>query len=388
MKMGIERKTFELEIKELTEEGRFYGYLSTFGNVDQGGDIVEKGAFKKTLKENKAFPLGWAHSFSSPDMIVGSFTGEEDEKGLFISGEFFKDKKGDLPEAHHKVKQLKEKGIKMGMSMGYKTIKKEDGTVDGIPVRRLKEVKLHEGSLTLFPMNINARVENIKSEKSEDLEIKPYPDSHACLLDNSIQVIASQSREHNGKKYTARIGKGGDRSYLYSKNIWTEAEARRHCHSHGGTFEPATGKEMSIWLTISQVREICPSCAEKMESLNIKKLNISNFSENKISPNVIQGLCNRVGGEPGVFTRCMDLSFVREMDNPEAFCAWLHYQCVNKWPSERSLNPTIKLICSSCGEALEIEIEPETSTQQQEPPPEPEPEFHSILKKIEQAFKS
>ena len=53
----MERKTFEFEIKELSEEGQFTGYLSTFGNVDAGDDMIEPGAFKKTLREKKVFPL-------------------------------------------------------------------------------------------------------------------------------------------------------------------------------------------------------------------------------------------------------------------------------------------------------------------------------------------
>ena len=32
--MIMEKKTFELEIKELDEEGTFSGYLSTFGNIE------------------------------------------------------------------------------------------------------------------------------------------------------------------------------------------------------------------------------------------------------------------------------------------------------------------------------------------------------------------
>ena len=158
----MEKKTFEFEIKELTGEGRFSGYLSTFGNVDAGGDVVDPGAFKKILRENRAFPLLWAHSASTPAQIVGSFHGEEDARGLKVGGGFFYDE--DSQKAREKIKMLFAKGIKIGLSMGYKAIKFVYDTIEGVTVRRLKEVKLFEGSLTLFPMNEQATLEAIKEE--------------------------------------------------------------------------------------------------------------------------------------------------------------------------------------------------------------------------------
>lgn len=51
--MAIERKTFQIEIKEISDSGHMEGYLSVFDVVDLGRDIIEKGAFKKTIKEKK-----------------------------------------------------------------------------------------------------------------------------------------------------------------------------------------------------------------------------------------------------------------------------------------------------------------------------------------------
>ena len=80
----MEKKTFELEIKELTEEGKFSGYLSTFGNVDAGMDVVEPGAFKKTLRDKKIFPFLWAHQ-GTPEAVArnrASITGRYLKKVL------------------------------------------------------------------------------------------------------------------------------------------------------------------------------------------------------------------------------------------------------------------------------------------------------------------
>jgi HK97 family phage prohead protease len=249
----METKVFRMSIKEMDEEGKFQGYLSVFNNVDYGGDLVEPGAFKKTLSENKAFPLLWAHSAQEPSNIIGTFHGKEDKHGLLIDGEFFLDQTGGQ-EAHAVVKKLYAKGVKVGLSIGYKAIQWEMEEAEKQTIRRLKEVQLFEGSMTLFPMNDQALIQAVK----EGLEQKPYPNNHACVIDASLEVVGSQTRKHNGKEYTVRIGKkkgggSGDHSYLYPKDTWSEAEARAHCKDHEGTFEPA--KEKGIEFR-------CGSCGE------------------------------------------------------------------------------------------------------------------------------
>lgn len=256
----MERKTFELDIKELSEEGQFSGYLSTFGNVDAGGDMVEPGAFKKTLKEKKAFPLNWGHVPNRPDLVVGSFNGQEDVKGLKVDGEFFLDLEGGK-KAYMTVKKLFEKGIKMGLSMGYKTMKYVNETIDGFMVRRLKEVKLKEGALTLFPMNEEAALEGIKSE--EDLEQKPSEDNHVARINDGDYVrYRSEKRKHKGKEYTIRYGitKAGkveEYEYFYPVKYWSSSEARSHCNEHGGTFIPAKNKK--------DEESICSSCGRTLQ---------------------------------------------------------------------------------------------------------------------------
>ena len=49
--MRPEYKTFELKLDDAEPKGLIRGFASTFGNIDLGADVVDKGAFKKTLKE-------------------------------------------------------------------------------------------------------------------------------------------------------------------------------------------------------------------------------------------------------------------------------------------------------------------------------------------------
>lgn len=256
--MNMEKKTFELEIKELTEEGKFSGHLSTFGNIDAGGDIVEPGAFKKTLRDNKAFGFLWAHD-GTLNGIVGSYHGKEDESGLAVNGGFYLDLDVGL-KAYKTAKRLMNDGVKVGLSMGFRAVKRDFETIEGVTVRRLKEVKLLEGSITLWPMNDQARLETVKEDGEEETETKPYPNEHACRLNDpgKYERFARMKRKHDGKEYSVIIGfkKGGgseDQAYRYPKDTWSADEARAHCKDHKGSFEAATGKELTF---------VCKSCGE------------------------------------------------------------------------------------------------------------------------------
>lgn len=170
----IEHKDFEFEVKEFAETGGLTGYLSTFGNVDGGKDIVVAGAFKKTLEDNPVKPLIWHHDPSEPSKVVGSFTAKEDARGLFIDADFLPDP--DSQNVRIKCKALRERGVKLGLSIGYQIIRSAWDKVKGESVRLLQELKLNEGSLTLFPMNEMALVTGVKSH-DDDTALPEAPDT-------------------------------------------------------------------------------------------------------------------------------------------------------------------------------------------------------------------
>ena len=47
-----EYKAFKFELESSDESGEFSGYAAVFGNRDSGDDIIEKGAFSKTIRED------------------------------------------------------------------------------------------------------------------------------------------------------------------------------------------------------------------------------------------------------------------------------------------------------------------------------------------------
>lgn len=161
----IQFKTFSFELKTADNEtdgdiGRFEGYASTFGNIDQGLDVVDKGAFKVTIKNNKGrFPILADHDWTSH--IGYNEEAKEDNVGLLVRGAInLKVQKGI--EKFALAKQALELKTPMGLSIGYSTIQAQPD--DKQPqVRHLTELKLWEYSFVTFPMNVEAMVTTAKS---------------------------------------------------------------------------------------------------------------------------------------------------------------------------------------------------------------------------------
>jgi HK97 family phage prohead protease len=156
----IEFKNVPFEIKNLDEKtGYIEGYASTFGNMDLGFDIMEAGAFAKTIRENAKVPILKNHSWS---MQLGwNHEASEDDKGLFVKGKYNMEDPA-TKGAFHLAMQGIEIGAKVGLSIGYMTIK-EEPDAENPRIRRLKEVKLMEYSQVTFPMNTEAMITAAKS---------------------------------------------------------------------------------------------------------------------------------------------------------------------------------------------------------------------------------
>lgn len=150
-----DRRLF-IKIKAVAEDGTFEGLLSPYGNVDQGGDVVERGAFAKSLKENGGkVPLLWQHNSDEP---IGMLELIDSDEGLKCKGTLAL----EVPKAAEAYALLK-RGIVRGLSIGYVTVK--DAIEAG--VRRLKELRLLEGSVVTFPMNLQAVIQSVKARMEQ-----------------------------------------------------------------------------------------------------------------------------------------------------------------------------------------------------------------------------
>lgn len=156
---------FEAELKAYSSDeenkGEFTGYASVFGNVDLGGDIVERGAFQKSLRRKgyRKVKMLYQHDTKQPigvfDMI------KEDENGLFVKGRLaMQTQKG------REVYELMKMGAIDGLSVGYRVDAKGYHYDDKKRKRRLKEVDLMEISAVTFPMNPKANLVSVKSDRT------------------------------------------------------------------------------------------------------------------------------------------------------------------------------------------------------------------------------
>jgi HK97 family phage prohead protease len=159
--MNMQKKDFSLSVKDVSDEGTFEGYGSTFGGApDSYGDIVLPGAFADSLVKHKregTMPLLlWGHQ--SSELPIGNWIDmAEDGKGLWGKGQI------DLedPVAARVHKALKRKSVR-GLSIGYETIeRKTDPKRPGINL--LEKLDLWEVSVVNFPANRRSLVDTVKS---------------------------------------------------------------------------------------------------------------------------------------------------------------------------------------------------------------------------------
>jgi hypothetical protein len=156
-----EVKHIEIEIKEATDLGIFDGTASLYGQRDLGGDLIEKGAFTKTIAENPVIPILWQHDSRE---VIGTGQLKDSPSGLKIHGELDM-QDGLAVKALRKIKN----GLIRGLSIGFQALKwdyqqEED---QSWPTRIIKEVKLWEVSIVTFPMLPAAQIISAKDFEAE-----------------------------------------------------------------------------------------------------------------------------------------------------------------------------------------------------------------------------
>jgi HK97 family phage prohead protease len=142
---------FEIKSLKLNPDGKGSGYLSFYGNVDQMNDVMLPTAFLKSLEEKTSYPLLYFHD--PKPLPVGTFEAKTDKNGLRIDFQIADTTFG------RDASKLIAMGALRGLSPGYNVQKK---SYSG-GVRNLGQVQLVEGSITPFPANTNAMIDQFKS---------------------------------------------------------------------------------------------------------------------------------------------------------------------------------------------------------------------------------
>ena len=203
-----ERKSFPFELEEKdgidSEERTFKGFAAVMGNFD-GRDIIEKGAFKKTIKEmGERVKVYWIHDWQNPIGTVLELKEVSAKKlpqkildrapdatgGLLVKGYVSR-----IPEGDRALEQMRD-GTLNEMSIGFDTMKEEwKEDEDGKEVRHLKEVKLFDVSPVPLAMNPAALVLDVKAaweekvEETDDFIHVPAPGEEGKHDDHRIRYI-------------------------------------------------------------------------------------------------------------------------------------------------------------------------------------------------------
>lgn len=143
------------ELKALGDTGTFSGYAAVFGNIDLGGDVIERGAFKELVKtkDGQIIILN-QHDSRQP---IGKAAVKEDDTGLAFEGQLVL----STAKAREVYEQMKA-GILNGMSIGYDVLA-GGAEVMQSGVRKLKALKLWEISVVTWGMNPLAGIDAVKA---------------------------------------------------------------------------------------------------------------------------------------------------------------------------------------------------------------------------------
>ncbi len=168
------------------------GYASYFDTADQGGDVVQAGAYAASLTalaaSGRSVKMLWQHDPTQPIGIWDEV--REDAKGLWVKGRILSDvAKGREAAA------LIAAGAIDGLSIGYRTVKAAKNTKGQ---RLLSELELWEVSLVTFPMLPSARV----GAKGDALADTMLRDMAAAFEEARVDLNRAKQPLKQGKSRT------------------------------------------------------------------------------------------------------------------------------------------------------------------------------------------
>lgn len=189
-------KIFECatEFKSLPDsdgQRRVEGYASIFGNVDSYGDVVDKGAFKKTIQERipkGLVPFAADHSWEGHKLLGTIEKASEDDNGLLFEASISKAPSAD----DYYIKMVE--GHLHQCSFSFRTIAENFPKAEGAEVidgkvvyRHLTELMLLDIAPVVLAANERASITHVKAF-NELLQIVNLSD----LSKEDLQQAAAQ----------------------------------------------------------------------------------------------------------------------------------------------------------------------------------------------------
>jgi HK97 family phage prohead protease len=167
------------------DNGIFAGYASVFGGIDSFGDTIMKGAFAETLENMERMPL-MLYGHDSQNVIGKWLKMDEDEKGLWVEGEFTPNH-SLASDVYASARHGAIDGMSIGFSMGADDYEElENGG------RRINKIELFEVSIVGFPADDSARVSQVKMS-DEIKNIETIREAERFLRDAGLPISMAKA---------------------------------------------------------------------------------------------------------------------------------------------------------------------------------------------------
>lgn len=191
----------DTEIKDMDNNKREVAiYLSKFDNIDSDGDMIKKGAFKKSIKENgvnsdsvRKIQFLRHHDWTKQ---IGKFTTlQEDDYGLFAVGQLGTSTLGEDAWRDYQEGIIREHSIGF-QYIGDKVKYVRDEGVKGGGYNLISEVKLFEGSAVTFGSNDLTKVVGIVKGEDKSTLLDNISDELSAVIKSLSNGKGSDERQH------------------------------------------------------------------------------------------------------------------------------------------------------------------------------------------------
>lgn len=170
----------EFVVKASADEAfTFEGYLSTFGNADCVGDVIEHGAFDDSLKKKAVVPMLFNHDRNS---IIGKMELSVNSVGLYVTAYL-----AENIQKAQEVYELLKFGALDSMSIGMRVNEYEPiDKADPWGAWLIKSAEVLEGSVVTIPANDQAVITSVKDD-TEDV-IKALKRENLALRKENLKL--------------------------------------------------------------------------------------------------------------------------------------------------------------------------------------------------------
>lgn len=164
MNKEFQKRDISFVVSDISENGEFEGYISTYYDVDSYGTYFLPGAWDRSIERfnsGEVIPVLWSHDRSKP---VGKCTElRSDEKGLWAHGKLtMEDPQAQTAYAHMKDGSVL--GLSVGFEMDYDSVEYNQD----LDAYEIADADLMEYSVVVFPANPNAKITQVKSSHDHD----------------------------------------------------------------------------------------------------------------------------------------------------------------------------------------------------------------------------